>query len=92
MTAGGEWVANGPDCKVETKGENLIWINGDYVCTYCEGKKYAHYDYDYKDSNRMEPCVYCGDFESVEDMFLLNGYKICTHCNDYEKSNKPFTL
>ena len=92
LTEGGEWVANCTDCKVETKGENLIWINGDYVCTYCEGKKYAHYDYDYKDSNRMEPCAYCGDFESVEDMFLLNGYKICTHCNDYEKSNKPFTL
>ena len=92
LTDGGDWIANCSECKVETKGENLIWVNGDYVCSYCENKKYTHHHYSNKDSNRMEPCVYCGDFEPVEDMILLNGYKICKHCNDYEKSRTPFEL
>jgi hypothetical protein len=86
LSAGGDWVANCTDCKIETKSDGLILINGYYVCTYCENKKYANYNY--KDVNKMEPCVFCGDFEPSDDMFLYNGCKICEHCYSYEKNPK----
>ena len=91
LSDGGDWIANCTDCGIETKGENLVLLDGFYVCNYCENKKYANYNR--KDIEKMEPCVFCGDFEPSEDMFPFNSYKICTHCNDYEKShNTQFTL
>ena len=91
LSDGGDWIANCTDCGIETKGENLVLLDGFYVCNYCENKKYANYNR--TDVDKMEPCVFCGDFEPSDDMFLFNSYKICTHCNDYEKShNTQFTL
>jgi|TARA_R100000093_G_scaffold35863_1_gene18923 glucosamine 6-phosphate synthetase-like amidotransferase/phosphosugar isomerase protein len=92
LTDGGDWVADCTDCKVETKSDSLISLDGQYVCIYCENKNHTHYDYNYDNSSRMEPCVFCGDFEPVEDMTPRNGYKICSHCNSYEKNHKQFAL
>lgn len=76
LDSDGNWSANCEDCKQKKMYDELVWIGRAYSCHECIA---------WNDEKSGCICDYCGDDVWEGEIVEVDGYKVCSYCDETNK-------